>query len=409
MRILAFTSSYPKFPGDVTAPFIESMVHGTARRGHAVDVVLPRHPDLVTADRAHGLPIDLVPFFAGTRRRFAWGYATSLEADRALRPAAVLVAPLASASALACLLALIARRRYDLVHAHWIVPNGPVAVLAAAAGRLPLVVSVHGSDVFLAERHAGLRPAARWVLGHSRRIIACSRDLAARATALGGASASLQVLPYGVDLPGPEGDGAEWRARLGAREGELLVLGLGRLVAKKGFVHLIRAAGLASERGVPVRVAIGGGGDLAAELAAEGSRGAQNVRLIGAVAHDRVAGFLRAADVVVVPSVVDEEGNVDGLPNVLLEALAAGKPVVASRVGGIPDVIEDRRNGLLVPPADPRAIAAALAELAADAALRGRLAAAAVQTARCRSWDAYVDRLLAIYAEAVAEGVSRAR
>ena len=85
MRVLAITTSYPKRPGDGTAPFIERIVRAVAERGHEVDVLLPRHPDLVTEGRDHGLAIRLLPYWPGSLGAYAWGYATSLDADRGLR------------------------------------------------------------------------------------------------------------------------------------------------------------------------------------------------------------------------------------------------------------------------------------------------------------------------------------
>ncbi len=146
-------------------------------------------------------------------------------------------------------------------------------------------------------------------------------------------------------------------------------------------------------------MAIGGVGDLAGRLAEEAAElgCADSVHLLGNVPHDQIGGLFRAADAVAVPSVRDEKGNVDGLPNVLLEAMAVGRPVVSTRIAGVPDVVDDGQSGLLVPPADDDALADALARLRADPSLRARLGAAALQTARRLSWASYGDQLVAAY------------
>jgi glycosyltransferase involved in cell wall biosynthesis len=116
-----------------------------------------------------------------------------------------------------------------------------------------------------------------------------------------------------------------------------------------------------------------------------------------------MAAALAAADVAVVPSVVDEAGNVDGLPNSLLEALAAGRPVVATRVGGIPDVVEDGANGILVPGKDPAALATALERLARDPETRARLGAEARRRAESTlTWEAAAESFEDCYAQAAA-------
>lgn len=405
MRVLMITTSYPKFPGDVTAPVIEKIALELGRRGHEVDLVLPRHPDLVLEGRAQGLPVRFVPFWAGSGKNYAWGYASSMRADRELRPRALALAPLVFLSGVAAMRRLVAANRYDVAHAHWVLPNGPIAALAIGAAT-PLVVSLHGSDIFVAERLRPLGAIARATFRRTGWVAACASDLAARAVALGADPARTSTLLHGVDaadLAG--GDDVDWRARSGAAPGDLFVAALGRLVAKKGFAHLLRATAKLAAGGVPIRVAIGGTGDLAAALGAEASALgiADRVRLLGDVPHDQVGGLFRAADVVAVPSVRDENGNVDGLPNVLLEAMAVARPVVSSRIAGVPDVVDPERNGLLVPPADDAALAEALGRLHADPLLRARLGEGASATARALSWTAYGDQLIAGYERAIAE------
>jgi phosphatidyl-myo-inositol dimannoside synthase len=405
MRVLVLTSSYPKFPGDGTAPFIERIVGEVTERGHAVDIVLPRHPQLVIDGRSGDRPLRFYPFYAGPARPYVWGYATSMQADTRLRAVALALAPAVSLSALRIMRKRIRDERYDLVHVHWVLPNGPVAALAASPSELPLVVSLHGSDVFVAERNRFFRAIARWVLRRSAWVNACSRDIAERVRSMGLAAQAPDVLPYGVDLSEfASEDAAAWRQRIGANPKEFVIAAIGRLVAKKGFTHLVRAAAILRSEGVPARLVVGGGGDLAGDLAdqtrAEGCEAF--VSLLGNIPHHQVAGLLAAADAVAVPSVRDERGNVDGLPNVLLEAMAAGRAIVASGVGGIPDVIESERNGLLVPPGDPTALAAALRRLRENAELRSCLASAAKDTARQHSWTSYGDRLIRGYERVLA-------
>jgi glycosyltransferase involved in cell wall biosynthesis len=129
---------------------------------------------------------------------------------------------------------------------------------------------------------------------------------------------------------------------------------------------------------------------------------ADRVDFVGAVAHDDVPGYLAAADVVVVPS-IRFEGLVDGLPNVALEAMAAGKPLVATRVGGLPELVHDGMNGLLVAEKSATELASVILRLAADADLRARLGAAARDEIRAeRSWETVARRFVEIYERAAA-------
>jgi glycosyltransferase involved in cell wall biosynthesis len=266
---------------------------------------------------------------------------------------------------------------------------------------VPLVISLHGSDVFVAERLAPARRLARASFAAAGALSACSRDLHERALRLGAPPERTRTVPYGVDVAAfaTAPDVPDMRVRLGALPGELLVLAFGRLVEKKGFRYLVEAAA----RVPGVRVAIAGEGDLRGELEALARDTRAPLALAGALKRDAMAAALRAADVAVVPSVIDRAGNVDGLPNALLEALAAGRPVIASRVAGIPDVVTDGRDGLLVAPKDVDGLAAALQRLRDDPALRLRLGDAARRTAaETLSWDAAVAAFESCYRQAIA-------
>jgi glycosyltransferase involved in cell wall biosynthesis len=393
------TSSYPKFPGDTTAPFVESIAHAVAARGHAVDVVLPAHPEL---RRGETEPVRFFPYGYAPRPEWSrWGYAQSLRADVRVRAGAWLLAPLAALG----LRAEVGRRlrdtRYDALHAHWVVPSAALLSDIATAHRTPLVVSLHGSDVFLAERLWPARALARTALRRAGAVTACSSDLARRALRLGARAARTRVVPYGVDVARFSPDVAQGgiRQRLGVPEGAFLVLALGRLVQKKGFAHLVEAAA----RVGAVHLVIAGEGDLRGELEAQARERGLDAAFPGALDRAATAAALAAADVVVVPSIVDHAGNVDGLPNALLEALAAGRPVVASRVAGIPDVVEDGLNGLLVPPKDPGALAGALRRLRCEVETRRRLSREARRYAvESLSWDAAARRFEDCYDEAAA-------
>jgi len=399
MNVLMVTSSYPKFPGDVTAPFIESIARGVAARGHQVDVVLPHHPEL---RRDASEPVRFFPYrYAPIPSWNQWGYAQSLAADVHVKPLMFALAPLVALSLRREVATRLLDRRYDVVHAHWVVPNGVLVRGVVKAHGLPFVVSLHGSDAYVAARRAWLGRLTRTTFEDAERITACSDELRLRAMKLGAAAARTSTVPYGVDVHffSPERAPGDIRERLGVRSDAFLVVAVGRLVEKKGFAHLLEAA--AKTGGV--EVAIVGDGDLRGALETKARELNVRARFPGFLDREDTARALASADVVVVPSVVDSGGNVDGLPNTLLEALAAGRPVVASRVAGIPDVVTDEANGLLVPPGDPTALAAALRRLMREPETRERLAGAARRHAVDQlSWEATARRFEECYVQAAA-------
>jgi glycosyltransferase involved in cell wall biosynthesis len=202
-----------------------------------------------------------------------------------------------------------------------------------------------------------------------------------------------------TDLFAPRPASPEMRQLLGAQEGDLLIVSVGRLARVKGFEHLIEAA----SRLKGVTLAIVGDGELRPELERLVQTSSARVVLAGQLARARVAEALAAADVVVVPSVVDNRGRVDSTTSTALEALASGRPLIATSVGGIPEVVRDGETGLLVPQKDPVALAAAIEQLRADAELRERLSRRAREFAVQRlSWDTTIDGLERTFERAIA-------
>jgi glycosyltransferase involved in cell wall biosynthesis len=408
--VVMVTTSYPRFPGDAIGTFMEPIARGIAERGHAVHVVLPWHPRLSRPSAEGG--VHFHPFrYAPTASLNVFGYAGALSEDVRLKRSAWLVAPLALAAAWRAAATVSRRVGATVMHGHWVVPGGAVA--AAAAGRLPLVVSLHGSDVYVAERHAAARTVARWTFGRAERVTACSEDLRERAIALGLTADRSETIPYGVDAgrfaPNPAVRSAV-RAQLAVGADDPLVFTAGRLVRKKGFEFLIDAAAILARRWPALVCAVGGGGDLERELAARArAQGVgDRVRFLGVLAQNAVADHLAAADVVVVPSVHDTSGNVDGLPNVVLEALASGTPLVASAVGGIPAVVADGRTGFLVPERDVEALAGAIDRLLGDGTLRERIGREARSEAvKLRNWERVAERFEAVYRAARESSVAR--
>jgi phosphatidyl-myo-inositol dimannoside synthase len=402
MNILMLSSSYPKFRGDVTAPFIESIATHIAAQGHDVHILLPENPGLRRGAVEDGVHIHTFRY-AARRQWKHWGYAESLRADVRIKRGMYLLAPLVFGSALLALNELTARARFDVIQAHWVLPNAPMAALAAARRRLPLVISLHGSDVFVAEKWKPLGAVAHWCFDRAQAITACSPDLAERAFALGAPEAKTGVIPYGADLKvfHVDPDAAERvRARLNLSADELMILAVGRLVYKKGFDFLVQAVDEVRRAAPNARLVLAGDGDLRGELedrvAALGL--AHYVTFAGFVPRQEIPSFFAASDIVAVPSVRDEAGNVDGLPNVALEAMAAGKPLIASRVAGLPQVVQDGVNGLLVEEKQPQLLAEAILRLAHDGELRRRMGAAGLDQVReGLTWDNVAREFVKVY------------
>jgi glycosyltransferase involved in cell wall biosynthesis len=257
------------------------------------------------------------------------------------------------------------------VHAHFASHPAAVAFVIHRLEGIPYSFTAHGSDLHRDQHMLREKVAeARFVVPISefnRRVIldACAGEHAAK----------LEVIHCGID---PEVFHPAPQALRGARDPLRLVC-VGTLHEVKGQGVLLDACRRLAERGVAFRCDFVGDGPDRAHLAREAERAgiADRVRLHGACTREQVASIVRDADVAVVPSVPTRDGRREGIPVALMEAAASGKPVVASRLSGIPEAIEHGEQGLLFPPGDAEALAAALATLAADPALCRRLGAAA--------------------------------
>lgn len=401
MKICMLTSTYPRFPNDGSGRFIRSIAEAIARQGHEVHVVTPYHPSLKFEKDA----VYIHHFRYIWPDKFAiMGYGQALYNDQTLRKGAYALAPLFFMGALFTTIKLHLRYRFDIFHAHWVVPNAPTGMVLSRITRIPLVISLHGSDVFLARKSRLLSALAKACFRHAAAITACSYQLCEGAIALGASKDQLRLVLWGADPdafdPTRFPSQLALRKQLGWPDECYVILSLGRLVKKKGVDYLIRSIPILKKKIKNILVIIAGDGPERKSLEdLTESMGVRDlVRFVGAIPWTQVAHLLHASDVFVVPSIEDDTGNLDGLPTAILEAMAAGKPIVATSVGGIPLVVSDGRTGLLVPQKDPEALAQALVRILSDNALSKNLGIfARKMVIEYLNWDRVASDFIQIY------------
>lgn len=246
------------------------------------------------------------------------------------------------------------RGRVDVVLGCWAYPDGFAALILAELLGVPAVIKLHGSDMNVVARWPGPRRRLEWALPRAERVVAVSRPLVESAVALGVSRERIDIVPNGVDRQAfRPGDRGEARRALGLPLDGRLVLYVGHISAAKGAVDLIQAWAMAGERIPNARLVLVGDGSELERCRQRTSQLGDRVTLVGARPHAEIPTWLTACDVLALPS-----WN-EGMPNVVLEALASGRAVVASRVGGIPEVLGAEPH-VLVPPRDPRALLYAL-------------------------------------------------
>lgn len=253
----------------------------------------------------------------------------------------------------------------DRIHAHLASPPGNIAMFLSRLTGIPFSFTGHAADLYrepecldtkLAAAH-GVVCISEYNLEHYRSLVP---DLEAA-----------RVIHCGVDV-----DEFAFRPREGVQS-PLRLLAVGRAAEKKGFRHLLDALALLDERGLDWRCHLIGDGPLLDELRRQREElGLDALELMGARQQSEVKRLLSEADAFVLPCVVAADGDIDGIPVSLMEAMAVGCPVVSTRVSGIPELVVDGRTGLLADPGDPAGLADAFVRLAGEQGLAARLSRA---------------------------------
>jgi glycosyltransferase involved in cell wall biosynthesis len=386
VRIGVLTTSYPRARGDPAGLFVAGMARFLASQGATVEVCCAGAPGAPATEQDGAVTVH--------RLEYVWSGPQARLFYQGGAPEALARTPLVWLQAPAFVLRLLGAGawrvgRWDAIVSHWLLPAGLIG-LAIAGGRPHLAVA-HSADVHLLGRLGpAAGPVARAFGGPATHLCFTSTALRADFAALAPAAAGAVVAPMGIETAALRFDGGRARARaqLGLEGDAFVVLCLGRLVPVKGVDVLLAATH--DLAGTAVLVA-GEGPERPRLQAAAGPE----VRFLGVVDGEARARALAAADLLCLPSRVLPDRRTEGAPTVILEAQAVGLPVVASRVGGAPDVVREEADGLLVPPDDPAALRAALRRVRAEPALRERLATGARAVGPTRDWAVVGPRLCA--------------
>jgi glycosyltransferase involved in cell wall biosynthesis len=372
-RLLILTSSFPRGPQDEVCGYVRSFAESLSGE---FDVQVLAPPDSgsqpasgagyrLTRSRSI-LPARLDPF-------------TACDDLNDLSTASLLVKMLAAVS----LASFVARAftlalKADIICSHWLVPSGLVgSIISKALGKPHICIEHSGALHLLARLRAG-RMIARLVAAGSQQIVTVSNDLKRRSLALfTQVVPDIAVIPMGVHMREASGGRFE---NAGARAHEILFIG--RLTGIKGLDLLIRAMTQVAH----ARLKVAGEGPERASLERLAKELRVDAKFLGHVPAGVREHLLSSCDVVVIPSRVLSGGRTEGMPVVCLEAMAAGRPVIASRVGGLAEIIEDGSNGLLFDPGDEQMLADRLNLALGDVRLRQRLAGNAFRTAARYDW-----------------------
>jgi glycosyltransferase involved in cell wall biosynthesis len=273
---------------------------------------------------------------------------------------------------------------FDLIDAHYIYPDGYAALKVAKALGVPLVVSARGTDINLYPNLPGIRNKIRKVLHEADAIVGVSHALVDRMIKLGASPDRCYYIPNGVDLNAfhpVNGSSSGYPARR--------LLAVGNLKTEKGFDLLLEATKILTSEHPDLRLSIVGSGSEESRLMARcGQLGIQDhVKFLGAIPHREMPEQYRGADIFCLSSLRE------GCPNVIMEALATGIPVAATRVGGVPELVKDGVNGFLAKDLSPEAIAHAITQVMEQAWIPDEIRS----TVESRSWDMVADEIQEVF------------
>ncbi len=399
LRVLFLASSYPRSADDTASVFLRYLAEHLAEDGIDVHVLAPADGKGESVVESK-ITVHRFQYFPAALQKLA--YDSGMLPNLKRSPWLWIQVPGFLLAMTISLLRLLARQRFDVIHAHWILPQGLVGLVGSWLFSVPLVTSTHGTDAFaLSGRLA--KSFNRLILSHSAAWTANTESTAAAVTYSDLSQA--RIIPMGVDLQlFSSGRSAALRGNLPQEEN--LLLFVGRLIENKGCDDLLRAFILLPED-IRTRTTlwIVGDGDRRKqlELAAKDLGIGEKVQFFSVVNHRKLPDFYAAADLVVIPSKVGSSGESEGQNVVVLEAFAARACVITTSIGGITSMVRNHESGVLVEPGNPKALAVGIEQLLNDSSLRKNLSTKAFAEVNAGySWTNVARKFAELYEEITA-------
>ncbi len=419
-KVLVIGSVYPRFHEDAEVPWLRTSIAHLKKAGLDIQVLAPAYKGLKSHE-IDGVKVN--------RFRYApakWEFLTHEEgapSKMANKPWLQLLAiPYIISGFFKCI-KICRKFKPDIIHAHWPFPHAYIALGAAKLFKIPLVLNFHGAELLLIRKKKWVKPLLKFAIGQAQAVFANSSFTAGKIKAL--RNVDVEWSPYGTTLEFGNRN-SEFGMEPHPINNKFKILFVGRHIERKGIRYLIEAAKYLPRESFEIRIV--GVGDLTEQLKMQadalchpelyetknfssqvelcplGSSETESKDLpaeiifTGKLSPEALASEYKTANVFTLPAIVDSKGDTEGLGVVLIEAMELGLPIVASNVGGIPDVVIDGETGILVPEKDPEALASAYKRLAAEPELvKHLLAGAQKRINECFTWDGIIQRQIEVY------------
>jgi len=396
IKVLWLTSSYPRGKDDSASVFLRYLAEALAKQHINIQILAPDHPEVEATPDTIGIVLRRFCYFS-PRKLQKLAYGSGILPNLRVQPWLLLQVPFFILSMFISTAWIILRNRPSLIHAHWIIPQGAVAVLLGKLLRIPVVVTAHGGDAF-ALRGNLLGTIKRWTI---KNCTAWTSNTQATAAAVGPGLPKPHIIPMGIDYT-QFASGNPLVVRSASESRKHVLLFVGRLVEKKGVADLLQAFALLSEtlQDETELWIIGDGVErdrlqaLTTDLRID-----SKVIFFGKLPNNSLPDYYAAADVFIAPSITDSSGDTEGQGVILLEAMASRVPVITTNAGGIGCVITHGETGMLVNPGKPIEIAAAIEKLLNDKNLRETLSIKACKAAQDYDWLTISSKFVNLYRE----------
>lgn len=393
MKILYIVSAFLRYEGDVITPWMIETIKRLSAEEVKVTVFSPSYKGL-KSHQVYGKPVQRFRYFFSR-----WENLTHEETapDRVAKgwfPKILVFFYLLCGSFSIVKLGL--REKFDVIHVHWTVPHFWFGFLGGLVSKAPIVSTFYGVELrWVKSRVPLFKPFLKWAIKKSDKVIAISEHTYKEVVGL--YSREVQIIPYGASLS--EKDLNQGKSPSKQKN----ILFVGRLVERKGVQYLIEAFGKIAA-GTPAELIIVGQGPEKVKLEQLAKEKKLDHRIIfaGFVNDENLRNYYQNCAVLVLPAITDEKGDTEGLGVVLIEALNYKKPVIASNVGGITDIVIDGKTGLLVPEKNSEELAKALKKILKDESLAAKLGEQGYNYVKEKfGWSKIIKELKRVYEEVV--------
>jgi len=394
MKVCIIASAFPSSASDIRGKFVHEMAREIAKLGHELTVLAPYSSKSDDEYVLDGVKVKRFNyFFPKKMQQLCEGAGVPANINKS-----IIVKSQVMTLVLASIFKLLKEKgRFDIIHVHWPLPMAFAAILYKKLYSVPFVVSFHGAEIYLAKKYH-LTKVLCYIVNESEGGGTNSEGTRRAALSCGIQNSKLKVLPTCID--------ADFFKPINVKKDSkhFRIISVGRFVERKGFIYLIEAISLLIKKYPNILVEIVGDGPDKSILDKRiNDLGVKNhIKLISNISNQGLLHLYNKSDLFVLPSIIDSKGDTEGLGVVYLEAMACKTPVIGTNVGGIPDIITNNKNGLLIPQKDSKALSEAIEYMIKNPKKRKFFADKGYKTVHKRfNWPTVAKEYVSIYNKAL--------